>query len=135
MHLGAARQCKGELACTARALDPGYWLWVISVDSDESGATLRGTLNTDEAIFEIELDSLSGDGLVSAMYEMLGIDALEPEEPAVASQKGKPTKEKPAKAAKPAKEQAPTVANAEKPAKAKPPKAEKPTKTPPKSQK
>lgn len=143
MHLGAARQCKGELACTATALDPGYWLWVISVDSNESGVVLKGTLNSDEAVYQIELDSLSIDGLVPAMYEMLGIDELKESDKPVAADNSRPakaSKDKTASKSKPAKEPKPSKAPKDpKPAKAKKPKEPKtaeapkeakPTKTP-----
>ena len=131
LHLNAARQCKGDLACTSEALDPGYWLWVVSVSSDDSSVLLRGTLNTNESVYEIEMDSMSIDGLVPAMYEMLGIDKLDEQAATVAASPARPeknkTKEKVAKAPKVPKAK---VAKAPKTKVAKAPKEPTPAKQP-----
>jgi hypothetical protein len=122
IHLSAARQCKGDIVCVSKALDPGYWLWVVSVDAAGAGVMLRGSLNTNESVYEIELDSLRTDGLVPAMYEMIGLDPLPNDAaPTVASSEGTgkankaPKAPKQPKAPKPAKEpKAPKVAKAPK---------------------
>ena len=116
LHLNAARQCKDEIACVSRALDPGYWLWVISAEEASGMAKVRGTLNTNDSVYEIELDSLSPAGLVPALYEMFGLD--EPESAAVAD-----AGEKPPKAAKPPKEKKPKQPKEPKTKQAKAPKS------------
>ena len=75
LHLSRGRQCKDDLQCVSGAMDTGYWVWIMDFVEGQGQVVLRGTLNTNAAVYEIELDSWSQEGLVPALYEMMSLDA------------------------------------------------------------